>query len=308
VVASSWPGAADADCNARRTHPGPSAGAAARLAAGREPSPEDDGDPQREHERRVRGGRRPRLHPRSNLTAGAAPAGDWQSANSIPDPAQPWPHQAGVAYGFLGVPALPGVPALTITQAADLPANVYGVSAAPGVHQLWHDQHLKLEGPVVATIEQQFAERWVDQVETTARLFPPALGVPKLYDLTTPANYSSGQVIFSTAAAYNGGAIVALPQPQAVPALAPGAGASRVQMWRTIPLRTRPNAALFTRGEFTVMAGISNAVQQATELIWMYDQYFWSKPLARQLNARLVAQPRTPRDPDPATLRRRVAR
>ena len=131
----------------------------------------------------------------------------------------------------------------------------------------------------------------MDQVETTARLFPPALGVPKLYDLTTPANYTSGQVIFSTAAAYNGGAIVALPQPQAVPALAPVAGASRVQMWRTIPLRTRPNAALFTRGEFTVMAGISNAVQQATELIWMYDQYFWSKPLARQLNARLVAQP-----------------
>ncbi len=39
------------------------------------------------------------------------------------------------------------------------------------------------------------------------------------------------------------------------------------------------------------MAGISNAAQQATELIWMYDQYFWSKPLARQLNARLVAQP-----------------
>ena len=37
------------------------------------------------------------------------------------------------------------------------------------------------------------------------------------------------------------------------------------------------------------MAGIENAVKRSSQLILMFDQYFWSRPLARLLNDRLNA-------------------
>jgi phosphatidylserine/phosphatidylglycerophosphate/cardiolipin synthase-like enzyme len=220
---------------------------------------------------------------RSNLDPANLPLfGDWQSGQTIPNPAQWWPQQAGVNYGFQGQGQ---VPALTTTQESDLPETVYGnPTPAAGEQQMWHDQHLMLEGPIVATIEEQFRERWVDQ----------ATG---LYDLGVwgRQNWSSGQVIFSTALAYNAGQIRALPAvvrpvPVAGPAL-PAAPGTQVQMWRTIPLRKKRTGPPFQRGEFTVMAGIANAVGQAQELIWMFDQYFWSVTLARLLNAELLAKP-----------------
>jgi phosphatidylserine/phosphatidylglycerophosphate/cardiolipin synthase-like enzyme len=215
--------------------------------------------------------------------------GDWQSGQTIPDPAQWWPQQVpqppAVNYGFQA----PGqVPVLKAIQGSDLPESVYGDPGDPGgpvapggQRQMWHDQHLKLEGPIVQTIEHQFRERWVDQASGLYELGP--LGSLRL---------RSGQVIFSTAAAYAGGQILPLPSPPALPvpvappALPPGLG-TQVQMWRTIPLRKARTGPPFWRGEFTVMAGIAKAVGQAQELIWMFDQYFWSLPLARLLNTRL---------------------
>jgi phosphatidylserine/phosphatidylglycerophosphate/cardiolipin synthase-like enzyme len=266
---------------------------------------------------------------RSGFTPPTPPSGDWQSGQTIPqNPAQWWPRQAPPAppvdYQFLGdpalaqpawAPALPAqapVPAINAVQAADLPCapppgvNVYGNSIVPGFRQIWHDQHLMLEGPIVATIEEQFKERWEDQADRDW------LGNAKLRsDVDNAADWASGQVIFSTAAAYNAGQIVQLPAVArpvpAVPAMPPVLAGwpgpwppvlpavSNVQMWRTIPLRNRTAQVppppgpppRFTRGEFTVMAGIANAVEQARELIWMFDQYFWSEPLARLLNTQL---------------------
>ena len=142
---------------------------------------------------------------------------------------------------------------------------------------MWHDQHLQLKGPVVQTIEQQFVERWRDTTNE------------KLVDLTPRAMWTAGQVAFSSKNAFGAAGIkdlaTAAPEP-------PVTGAtSLVQMWRTIPLRTSRTGPPFVRGEFTVQAGVSNAVQKAKQLIWMFDQYFWSRPLARLLNDQLHAVP-----------------
>jgi hypothetical protein len=45
------------------------------------------------------------------------------------------------------------------------------------------------------------------------------------------------------------------------------------------------------RGEFTIMAGISRACQKSTELIWIFDQFFFSRPLGRLLNSLVTNAP-----------------
>ena len=196
--------------------------------------------------------------------------GDWQSGSGIPDPLLGWPKATtGVDYT-----SVDQVPRLSDRQEGDLPGEFYGEA-----RQMWHDQHLRLKGPIVKTLEHQFVERWQDA--TTKGLL----------DVTDPAAdslWSVGQVVFSSPNAFDATGIKPLPTPVAPPAEA--GASSLVQMWRTIPWRTsRPAGKPFSRAEFTVMAGIENAVKQSTQLILMFDQYFWSRPLARLLNDRLNA-------------------
>ena len=162
----------------------------------------------------------------------------------------------------------------THVQEPDLPATEEGThkDIYGPVNQLWHDQHLILRGPIVQTLEDQFAERWKDSAN--------------VYDLSSPGNTFGGQVIFSSPRAISGGDIVTLPPSQPA-AAAPAGSTAAVQMWRTIPWRDARTRPPFQRAEFTVMAGVSHAVAEAEHLIWIFDQYFWSVPLARQLNAQL---------------------
>jgi phosphatidylserine/phosphatidylglycerophosphate/cardiolipin synthase-like enzyme len=197
--------------------------------------------------------------------------GDWQSGDGIPDPARGWPHQSGP---FMNYTAIDTIERPSAAQPTDLPTAVYGSK-----RQIWHDQHLRVEGPIVRTLEYQFKERWEDTVKDN-----------RLFDLSSPssrANFRNAQVIFSSPDAFDANGIKALPNPIPPPAL-PGA-TSKVQMWRTIPWRTtrEQGSGLFERAEFTVMAGIANAVKQSKELILIFDQYFWSRPFARLVNARL---------------------
>jgi phosphatidylserine/phosphatidylglycerophosphate/cardiolipin synthase-like enzyme len=191
--------------------------------------------------------------------------GDWQSGDTPPAVSGNWPKQNPA-------PAS-GYPALVAHDDEDditdeLGANVYGLL------RHWHDQHLKLEGPVVTSLEEQFDERW--RMPGRPFLFNPS------------SSYGSdNQVQFTSASAFNGQVIGALD----VTACAP-AGSAVVQLWRTIPADDRRKGkGLFARGEFTVMAGISKAVQQATQLITIWDQYLWSEPFCLLLAERMRRAP-----------------
>jgi phosphatidylserine/phosphatidylglycerophosphate/cardiolipin synthase-like enzyme len=191
--------------------------------------------------------------------------GDWQSGTQIPRPSG-WPREAAVDYYTVDF----GNDPPSERQKSDLPVEVYGD------RQSWHDQHLVLEGEVVATLEDHFRERW--QLAGDCLLW--ATFKPRL----------SGQVILSTDAAFDRGLIEQLP-PATRPVPITGPATHSVQMWRTIPLSGKRTTGSFRRGEFTVMAGLANACQKATQLIWIFDQFFWSIPLARLLQQQVFMNP-----------------
>jgi len=197
--------------------------------------------------------------------------GDWQSGEMTPSTTDPWPKESPPPFG--GYPKFPFEPGNGAENVGpELDTEVYGSS-----FQHWHDHHLRLEGPVVATLEEQFVERWAMEGSVAAFDF-------------AETSWSEGQIVV-TSNAYigSGNKLAPLPAPKAVPALS--GKTATVQMWRTIPVRwPTPQKSPFVRGEFTVMAGIAKAVLASTELITICDQYFWSVPLARLLAAQLKAQ------------------
>lgn len=202
--------------------------------------------------------------------------GDWQSGNTVPLSGKGWPKQNPPPTGGYPNYPYPGSPLLNDGQfPEDLPANVYAASTG-NKYRHWHDHHLQLQGPVVAALEQQFAERWI--MDTTGRVYT--------FDRTSSIGYDNQVQLTSSACILNNKVLPLPPAPPATPA-----GTSTVQMWRTIPLRPGISVGPFVRGEFTVMAGVANAVKQATQLITIWDQYFWSEPLARLLAAQLMANP-----------------
>src|SRR6202043_3827557 len=82
-----------------------------------------------------------------------------------------------------------------------------------GVPRRWHDQHLKVEGPIVTSLEAQFDERW---------RIP---GRPFLFSSDANTGFDE-QVQFTSAAAFQGQAI----QPLTVTACDP-VGSAVVQLW-----------------------------------------------------------------------------
>ncbi len=194
--------------------------------------------------------------------------GDWQSGKNIPevidvlDRTHRWPKSPDTIYDALKDVSKPLLPD------SDLPKEVYGDD-----YQIWHDQHLGLQGPIVKTLEEQFCERWQDAGNVYESGFWGSL------------HHKNNQVIFSSKNAIKDGDILRLDEPKEVDPKS--WGSSLVQMWRTIPIRLERKRPPFIRGEFTIMVGIANACQAADELIWIFDQYFFSRPLARLLNYRI---------------------
>ena len=200
--------------------------------------------------------------------------GDWQSGDHMPPAGPNWPHPVDtVRYATVAG----ATPRPSTFQGSDLPIADKDNRPLFGPRQSWHDQHLKLTGPIVATLEHQFAERWRD----TAAYY-------SMQDSDT--HLRAQQVIFSTPGALLGTDPETTRPLPLIPPIEP-TGASTVQMWRTIPWRDSRTGPPFQRAEFTVLAGIANAVNQSRQLIWIFDQYFWSRSLATQLHRQLRANP-----------------
>jgi phosphatidylserine/phosphatidylglycerophosphate/cardiolipin synthase-like enzyme len=201
-------------------------------------------------------------------------AGDWQSASTMPL-RNTWPMQSGLTY--------PEIYGSNTKMGTDLPEQAYGTT-----DQIWHDQHLMLQGPIVATLENQFRERWIDPM-------PGDKTGSATSDGPSALSISRNCVFVSDGSAVQDGQMIPLEQLDADTIAAvqspSSSGSSIVQMWRTIPIRKRGSSpAIYGTGEFSNLSGIANACTQASELIWIFDQYFWSLPLARLLNRLITAE------------------
>ncbi|WP_045742130.1 MULTISPECIES: phospholipase D-like domain-containing protein [Actinoplanes] len=120
----------------------------------------------------------------------------------------------------------------------------------------WHDVQLELRGPVVGALDHTFRERWNDRVPLDQN-GPVSTVVDRLkHEDMSPD-----------------------PLPEQPPD-PPACGPLTVQVLRTYPAM-RPPYGFATKGERSVARGYTKAIKRATRLIYLEDQYLWSKEVAR---------------------------
>jgi phosphatidylserine/phosphatidylglycerophosphate/cardiolipin synthase-like enzyme len=131
-----------------------------------------------------------------------------------------------------------------------------------GDHPPWHDVQLRLQGPVVGALDLTFRERWNDPAPLDT-LSPIAW----IEDKLRGADLKPGR----------------LPDQPPDP---PPCGPHAVQVMRTYP-NAHFEYDFAPHGERSVARGYSKAVKRARRLIYLEDQYLWSKRVA-QLFARAL--------------------
>lgn len=153
------------------------------------------------------------------------------------------------------------------------------MSPAYGDRPPWHDVQLRIQGPAVGALDTTFRERWTDPASLD-KLSPIAWIADKL----RRADLSAGELP---------------PQPPDPPSCGP----HTVQVLRTYP-DAHFEYAFAPHGERSVARGYTKAVQRARKLIYLEDQYLWSKQVAHLLAGALKANPDlhliavVPRHPD----------
>ncbi len=143
----------------------------------------------------------------------------------------------------------------------------------------WHDVQLRLRGPIVDALDTAFRERWED---------------PAPLDVLSPIAWLKDKL--------SGADLQPDPLPDKPP-VPPTCGPHAVQ-----PLRTYPDAhfayAFAPHGERSVAKGYTKAIKRAKRLIYLEDQYLWSKQVADLFAAALRDNPElhlvavVPRFPD----------
>lgn len=129
------------------------------------------------------------------------------------------------------------------------------MAAVYGKRPPWHDIQLMVSGPAVGDVETVFRERWND---------PQRLSRSPLRLLGDRLRKDQPQ------------------RPRALPPQLPDpepTGTLPLQVLRTYPKR-RPGYDFAPDGERSVARGYTKAIKQARRLIYLEDQYLWSKHVA----------------------------
>jgi phosphatidylserine/phosphatidylglycerophosphate/cardiolipin synthase-like enzyme len=135
-----------------------------------------------------------------------------------------------------------------------------------GAHPPWHDVQLRIQGPAVGALDLTFRERWNDPAPLDA-LSPIAW----IRDKLRGADLTPGE----------------LPQQPPDP---PACGRHAVQVLRTYP-DAHFEYVFAPRGERSIARAYNKVVPKARRLIYVEDQYLWSKRVARLFASALRDNP-----------------
>jgi phosphatidylserine/phosphatidylglycerophosphate/cardiolipin synthase-like enzyme len=130
----------------------------------------------------------------------------------------------------------------------------------------WHDVHLMITGPAVGDVEATFRERW-DDPERLSR---------------SPIRWLGDRIRKDEPATVT-------PLPDQLPDPEP-TGDHPVQLLRTYPNRA-PGYSFAPAGERSVARGYDKVVRRASRLVYLEDQYLWSKHVARTFAGALRRNP-----------------
>jgi phosphatidylserine/phosphatidylglycerophosphate/cardiolipin synthase-like enzyme len=146
-------------------------------------------------------------------------------------------------------------------QVMDFPST-YG--PRPG----WHDIQAEVRGPAVHDLEHTFRERWYGS---------------SVLDIPSPLRQLYDR-------AYHASAMTGLPLPEPQPDDLTPRGSNAVQVLRTYPARLR-RYPFAPHGERSIAHAYRRAFARARRLVYLEDQYLWSRDVATVIATALRANP-----------------
>ena len=139
------------------------------------------------------------------------------------------------------------------------------IAAVYGDRPPWHDAQVAIRGPAVGDVEAVFRERWQD---------PAPLTRNPLHRLRAVLQHEDTR---------------ACVLPEKLPAPKP-CGPHAVELLRTYPNRRR-GYVFAPRGERSIARSYFKVLRRARELIYLEDQYLWSRQVAEPFADALAADP-----------------
>jgi phosphatidylserine/phosphatidylglycerophosphate/cardiolipin synthase-like enzyme len=137
-----------------------------------------------------------------------------------------------------------------------------------GPRPAWHDIQAEVRGPAVHDLEHTFRERWYG-----SSILDVSSPVRQLYDR-----------------AYHIGAMTSRPLPEPLAADETRRGSHAVQVLRTYPARLR-RYPFAPHGERSIAHAYRKAFARARCLVYLEDQYLWSRPVADVIASALRDKP-----------------